>query len=896
MALACIGGLQAEFQYTIDDGQVTIEKHIGTSSTSVVVPTTLEGLPVTRIGDFAFSARGVSEVVLSEGVTSIGASAFAGCGQLISITLPLSLISIEPHAFAECAKLESITLPENLVSIGSSAFASCRVLGSLLLPASLQSFEVNALSGCESLVRIDVDPSNPLWTSRDGVLFDKSVQTLHRYPQNRPESSYAVPAGVRELGPGSFESSRLLTILQLPDGLVVIGDGAFDWSAVEELFLPATLSELASEALTYGINLRHLEVSQDNPMFIATDGVLFNKTGTRLLIYPKQRPATQYFVPTSVESIAPNSFANSSLQNITLPDSLRVIESSAFSQCVALEQVRFGNGLHTIGAGAFWNCLNLRDCVLPEGLTEIGESAFEACYALPTLSLPDSLTSVGAHAFTRCTAVTLLELGSGLASIGEGAFAHCTGLTHFHIDGAVASIGARAFSDCTNLTSVTLGDSVVSLGESVFQNCFSLDEAMIGRGIRSLPNALFSGCTRLTQIAHQGTLSSIGEKAFYDCKSLTMFNFTLGLTAIGREAFAGCETLRELTLPSSLTQIGPSAFQGCRSVSSINVGDAPVAIQESAFAGCTSVEEISLGAEAISLGDRAFENCALVRHVRIPASVRELPSTTFTGCSALERIEVATENPVFMEVDGALFGREPLRVLTYPSGKSAPTYQIPEGTTAIETHAFNQNPHLVTVIIPESVVRLERYAFNKCSRLATLTIPDGVTILHGFTVHACENLTTITIGAGVTQFWSLVVAGSPNLRNAYFRGDQPAIQSDPSFFRPFGKLPWDRSITIYHLPSTSRWEWNYFSSYNDLLWVPRIADEFGPPSFQEDVFGFTIAYAAGHAVVIEASRGEGNPMLWERLATVEIGPDGTLEYRDPTAGDHAARLYRVRAE
>ena len=124
--------LQAQFNYTVDQGKVTITKYTGPGG-AVTIPDTIEGLPVTSIGRLAFS----------------------GCTGLTTVMIPDSVTSIGDGAFLRCTGLTSITIPNSVTSIGDGAF-----------------------SGCTRLTTIEVDGLNPAFSSLEGVLFNKNRTTL----------------------------------------------------------------------------------------------------------------------------------------------------------------------------------------------------------------------------------------------------------------------------------------------------------------------------------------------------------------------------------------------------------------------------------------------------------------------------------------------------------------------------------------------------------------------------------------------------------------------------------------------------------------------------------------------------------------------------------------------
>jgi hypothetical protein len=139
-AAACLLALSAcghpggddplDFEYSTSGGEATITKYTG-SGGSATIPSTIDGLPVTSIGNAAFeSCHGLTSVVIPSSVTSIGDSAFFNCDELPPAELPSSLTSIGYAAFAY-ADFSLIVIPSSVTSIGDSAFAYCTKLASV---------------------------------------------------------------------------------------------------------------------------------------------------------------------------------------------------------------------------------------------------------------------------------------------------------------------------------------------------------------------------------------------------------------------------------------------------------------------------------------------------------------------------------------------------------------------------------------------------------------------------------------------------------------------------------------------------------------------------------------------------------------------------------------------
>jgi hypothetical protein len=162
------------------------------------------------------------------------------------------------------------------------------------------------------------------------------------------------------------------------------------------------------------------------------------------------------------------------------------------------------NGLTvtSIGVGAFQDT-SLINVTIPNSVTNIGEGAFGFCTSLANITIPNSATTIGVEAFYDCTSLMSVTIPNSVTSIGEEAFDDCTGLTNVMIGNSVTSIGENAFG-LTSLTSVTIPGSVTSIGYGAFSGCSSLTNATIDNGVTSIGEFAFEGDDSLTGIYFQG--------------------------------------------------------------------------------------------------------------------------------------------------------------------------------------------------------------------------------------------------------------------------------------------------------------------------------------------------------------------------------------------------------
>ena len=203
---------------------------------------------LSRLGRRMFeNCTSLRSVVLPPSVEVIGEAAFYRCENLVSVTMS-GVRVIEKRAFWNLPALQNITFPESLVSIGEEAFSYSRLPANIRLPRNLSVLEDGAFRMSETQA-ITVDEDNPYFASLEGVLFDKTFETLLQYPVLRPDHEYHIPESVTVIGPWALSANQHLRQVYLPAGITEIGDRAFrDCRNLESVNLPEGLRRIGSFA------------------------------------------------------------------------------------------------------------------------------------------------------------------------------------------------------------------------------------------------------------------------------------------------------------------------------------------------------------------------------------------------------------------------------------------------------------------------------------------------------------------------------------------------------------------------------------------------------------------------------------------------------------------------
>lgn len=195
------------------------------------------------------SAADIEEVIVEDGVTSLGKWAFGKLANLKRVTLANSIKVIWNDALKECPYTE-ITMPSsltaiygfafygskltevdlsntNLTNLGDNAFFGSHSMITAKLPYTMSLMGAAAFGACSHLTSIEVHPSNPYYVSVDGVVYDKAMTALYAYPGGKDTTHYTVPQGIIEIKREAFREAKLLTSISLPNGLAIVGEGAF---------------------------------------------------------------------------------------------------------------------------------------------------------------------------------------------------------------------------------------------------------------------------------------------------------------------------------------------------------------------------------------------------------------------------------------------------------------------------------------------------------------------------------------------------------------------------------------------------------------------------------------------------------------------------------------------
>ena len=332
--------------------------------------------------------KSVKQVIIGDGVTTIGSSAFSGCSSLTSVTIPNGVTTIGSSAFSGCSSLTSVTIPNSVTTIGYNAFYECSSLTSVTIPNSVTRLDSHVFSGCSSLTSVTIGNSV---TEIAPAAFKYTISKVI-WLTNTPPKGYSYVRGSINYVPNTSYSD--LSNIKVYPSLNYI----FEVGGIK--YVPVSPAERTCDAIDCIYTEDANEVNIDKKV---------NYKGIEM----------------TVRDINPYTFSMNKYikkANININDSIGRL---AFSNCPSLTSVTIGNSVTEIGVGAFGGCISLTSVTIPNSVTTIRWAAFVACSSLTSVTIPNSVKTIGKSAFSSCSSLTSITIPNSVTKIGVGAFSSC---------------------------------------------------------------------------------------------------------------------------------------------------------------------------------------------------------------------------------------------------------------------------------------------------------------------------------------------------------------------------------------------------------------------------------------------------------------------------------------
>lgn len=732
----------------------------------VVLPEALK-----KIGDYAFYNAGVREIVQPEvnNLKEIGEYAFEGC-HFQKFKLPDGFTEIKPNSFRSCSMLEEIDIPQTVTRIGKYAFDGCYRLKIFNLPESLDSLGAFALAGTAT-------------------------------------ESISMPIGVEYIHSGLFNNCDKLVNVELHNGIIGIGSRAFEGcDALESIKIPNNITEFSERVFQGCTKLKEINVPE-NLKYIRSNA--FDGCKSLLSIeLPKQLYELGYY-----------SFRGCGFISFTFPEKINYLRAGVLENCKALKSVNFptvkSDDLGYSLNGTFAGCSSIESITIPQSIHFIFENAFEGCTSLKTIHIEKSEKEI--HFSTANDYPTPLFGYSPLESIKiernvnlrgityddspKSAFYGQTKLKNVELVGNMTEIPSFIFPKC-NIAKIVISDRINSIKTNAFSS--TVPDTVICEGFKPatleldalsdavvyVPNGAGSNYRNIetwnqnliidqadtistVRVRYPGAIiASFKQSGIMDPENVTKVKiegrindsdwmvlkenmpllYYIDLSAaiidsIPSNQFKNDSKLKELVLPSSIKCIGDYAFSGCNNFfkESITfesceyvgkgafentkitnvVFNVPVEIETESFAN--SALETIIFKKDCRIGESALRDCNKLVNVKF-GGIASIGDFAFSNCHQLESVV------------------------------------LPEVVDSIGISAFANCNNLVSVIFPSKKLTIGEKAFENCVNLLSLSLNSDEVIIRPY-AFANTGIQNLVLGDGVKEIGDYAFSNCTNLES-----------------------------------------------------------------------------------------------------------------------------------
>jgi len=358
--------------YTITNGSITVMgfNFVGPSG-SVTIPSDINGLTVTQIGDNAFQGQpSLTSVIIPGTVSSIGEYAFQSCSGLTNVYFEGNAPTADSTTFLN-DNATAYYLPDTGDWIAFSASTGLTAEDEYTYTTNAGTITIVSYYGPGGdLIIPDKISGLPVTSIGDGAFFDS------------PLTSVTIPDSITNIGTAAFEQfyglvqpsltnvmlgTRVssigdfafygcpLTSIAIPNSVINIGTGAFYYCEnLVSVTIPASVTTIGERPFAGCSSLTEISVSTNNPNYMSASGVLFDKNETTLIQYPAASSSTYYTIPNGVTTIGVEAFTECEhLTGVTIPESVTAIEDGAFQGCMNLFGLYFKGNAPSADSNVF---------------------------------------------------------------------------------------------------------------------------------------------------------------------------------------------------------------------------------------------------------------------------------------------------------------------------------------------------------------------------------------------------------------------------------------------------------------------------------------------------------------------------------------------------------------
>lgn len=325
--------------------------------------------------------------IIPDGVEVVAEEAATGRCGIENMVFPDSVRRIERVAFGDCKNLTAVRLNRGLEFIGVAAFSGCEKLVTINIPDSVEKLDDYVFERCLNLSFNEYGGGFYLGDEGNGyAVLVKAAQSV---------TNLQVHEGARFIASNACFGNADLTCVTLPEGLKAIGGSAFyNCEKLTFINIPDSVTQIDEWAFAFCPALQGYEYG--NAIYIGNESDNY-----KLLVRVKDKEITSCAVKGGVKFFTAYAFEScEKLETVELEDGLETLPEGIFAHCTALKRITVPQTVKKIESDAFFMCSALEWVTFYEGLEEIGEDAFNGCQSLKTVVVPASLKVCPQSAFS----------------------------------------------------------------------------------------------------------------------------------------------------------------------------------------------------------------------------------------------------------------------------------------------------------------------------------------------------------------------------------------------------------------------------------------------------------------------------------------------------------------
>lgn len=266
-------------------------------------------------------------------------------------------------------------------------------------------------------------PVTKLSVSKDG---------FGAFCQNHSIEEIIIPESVIDIEDYAFEDCESLETVAIPKSVTKIGNNAFSGCKnLKEIIIPKSVNSIGFGVLSDCPQLSQIKVEKGNKTYDSRNGcnAIIQTFDNKMIASCKTTK-----IPASVTEIEYTYYKRNDITEVSVPDNIKAIGQSSFSDCYGLTKAVIPDTVNVIGENAFSDCRSMTDVVIPDSVTVIGDYAFSGCSRLSSVIIPNSVAVIGEFAFWYCQSLEKVFIPDSVVEIGHAAFHACENLKEIIIN------------------------------------------------------------------------------------------------------------------------------------------------------------------------------------------------------------------------------------------------------------------------------------------------------------------------------------------------------------------------------------------------------------------------------------------------------------------------------